>query len=75
MKLPPAGDFREGQRDQHRREPDGDDQDRAPPADGRGDRGGHREDGAADDLIDSERRQIPASELSPELRQGDSGVS
>ncbi len=29
----------------------------------RGQRGGHREDGAADDLIDADRRQIPAPQL------------
>src|SRR5215467_9491025 len=62
-RVEPAADFREGDRDEHRREPDSEDEQRAPRADGRGERGGHREDGAADDLIDANRGQVPSTEL------------
>ena len=70
-----AADFGERRGNEQRPDADGDDQVRAPAAGECRDAGRHREHGAADHLIDADRRQIPATELAPKLAHGAAVVS
>ena len=58
-----AADLGKAQRDQQRRKPDREKRQRAPGPDLPRDVGRQQKDGAADDLIDADRGQIPAAQL------------
>ena len=59
----PASHLGETQRDQQRREPYGDKRDRPPVPDLRSELRGQDEHGAADHLVDADRRQVPFAEF------------
>ena len=68
--LEAAADFGEAKRDEQRREAGHDERRHAPGADLRGHARRRQENGAADDLVDADRRQIPAPQLAPERDAG-----
>ena len=68
-RVEPAAHLRERRRDHQRHESHADDEEGAPAAGRCGQRCGQREDGAADDLIDANRAQVPAPELAAKRRR------